>query len=535
MLTWIPLVIVFLFVKSGIAPAWVAVLWIINIMPGMLLSFQKDNWLSNIVPGQTMGKYLGQRLAVKSAFYLAAFFSFGFLMDSMGENNLMSFGLVFLVATVMTMIYSFIYSKMYDPKKQDANNVKAAADKIKFGLKDYLGDLKKKKLDKFIGFTALINVSVGLSAPFYAVYMLQEQSFSYMSYTIIISVEFLARIISGPFWGKFADKKGNIQVLKIVSRIVPALPLCWLFSTNIGYLAVIQILSGICWGAFDLSTQSYLYKVSPPQTKLHYIVYTRALMLFSVAMGGLAGSFLIKDIFEIFGSKLLTVFMISGFLRAFIVMFLMPKLIDLAVKIGVPQGLNFGFKLQKKAALSKHGLFYCQPETAEAVLVRPEVMAGRQALPSRITQLQKEYTLRRKMDEAEAAKLELMELTEAVRTGRRRVWAVENTVQKQVKETTPPPDVKPSRRPWFRDSEILANYQQRVPVMASAMAASGANGMNMSADKAAGRGGLFHNDTGWARYKEQSLQTYVKEKKQLAAAGPENAFIESGYHWRNTY
>lgn len=515
----------------------------------MLLSFQKDNWLSDIIPGRIQGKYLGQRLAIKSLFYLAAFFMFGYLMDSMGEKNLVSFGLVFLIATAATVTYSLIFSKMYDPAKREAIPVKEAAPKIKFSLFDYVGDLKEKKLDKFVLFTALINISIGLSAPLYAVYMLQEQNFSYMSYTIIVSVEFLARIVSGPFWGKFADKEGNIKVLKIVSRIVPALPLCWLFSTNIGYLAFVQILSGICWGAFDLSTQSYLYKVAPQPKKLSYIVYTRSLMLFSVAMGGLAGSFLVKDIFEIFGSKLLTVFMISGFLRAVVVMFLIPKLIDLAVNYGIPNQSKISLALTRKSAVSTHGLFYHKHQPAEA------------EAPSNVIEgvvHKRNMAMEQRLAETQAARRQLIALTEAVKTGKKRNWALEaaalaqaaqpeptaeipelqdtirrnwvikDRAEKEKKETEPV-ELKPSRRPWFGDTEIFDNYRARVPVAVAA-------GMNMSVEKSLGRGGLFYNDTGWARYKEESLQAVIREKEAgKAALKQRSVFIESSYPWRSTY
>jgi hypothetical protein len=548
-MTWVPLVIVFFLAHLGITPTWVAVLWLINIMPGMLLSFQKDNWLSDIIPGRMQGKYLGQRLAIKSLFYLAAFFMFGFLMDSMGENNLLSFGLVFMIATGATVIYSVIYSKMHDPKKVMAP-IQETAPKAKFGLFDYVGDLKEKKLDKFVLFTALINISIGLSAPLFAVYMLEEQHFSYLSYTIIISVEFLARVISGPFWGKFADKEGNIKVLKIVSRIIPALPICWLFSSSIGYLAFIQILSGICWGAFDLATQSYLYKVAPPAKKLNYIVYTRSLMLFSVAMGGLVGSFLVKYVFEIFGSKLLTVFMISGFMRAVIVMFLMPKLIDLAVSYGLPYASRIKLALTKKSAMSTHGLFYHKHEPEE-VAVPSNVIEGKLH--------KRNPAMEQRLIETQAAKRQLIALTETVKTGKKRNWAMEAAAMQEAanpepsdnipdlenvvrrnwvvkdkaeiakKETTPPAEIKPMRRPWFGDSEILENYRVKVPVTAAA-------GINFCSDKSTGRGGLFYNDAGWARYKEESLQAVIKEKQaSKAAINSRSVFIESSYPWRNTY
>ena len=560
MITWIPLVLVFLFSNLGITPVWIAILWLANIMPAMLVSFQKDNWLSNMVPDRTLGKYLGQRLAIKSGVYLAAFFTLGIMMDKLGEKELTSFGFVFILAVIMTFVDFVIFTFMHDPKKE-ALAVKEITPKEKFGLFDFLNDLKQKHLDKFIIFTAFINVSIGLSGPFYAVYMLQEKSFSYTSYTIIIAVEFLARVISGPFWGKFADKQGNIKVLTIVSRIVPALPVCWLFSTNIAYLAIIQTISGICWGAFDLSTQSYLYKVAPSQRKLRYIVYTRSLMLFSVAVGGVAGSFLVQNVFSIFGSKLLSVFLISGFFRAIIVMFLIPKLIDLAVIYGPRGKARFDLSLRKAPVTAKHGLFYHVPEK-EQPIVAGNVIEG--------VMHTRNWIMEQKMAEAQAARRALNKLTEDIQTGPvrkwvinpplqaapaktenplagikdeektteidlsnaiRRNWVMKNKLEKTSKEPTPTIETATIRRPWFGDDEILSTYQSKL----LAIAPTG-SGMTMTVGRTPSRNGLFYNDSSWARYKQDSFQKIVKEKAANNISNrPKRTFLESSYPWRNTY
>jgi hypothetical protein len=359
LIAWVPLILVFLFSGTGITPAWFAFMWLVNLMPGVLLSFQRDNWMSNLVPGRILGGYLGQRLAIKSAFYLGAFCLLGYMMDRWGGKNLAGFAFIFSLALVMSLVDYVIFTFMREP---GGNKVPAPAgvnQSPKFGLFDYIGELKQKKLNNFIVFTSLFYLTVGLTGPLYAVYMLQERHFTYLSFTAIISAEYLARVVSAPFWGKFADRSGNIRVLGIVSRIIPAIPICWLFCSNIGYLVVVQVFSGACWGAFDLCNQSYLYKVAPPDKKLRYIVYTRCLVLLSTAMGGLLGAYLVDGVFMTFGSRLLSVFMISGFFRAIVVMYLMPKLVDLAVSYGKPAPPpEASLEALGKAIASRRGLFY---------------------------------------------------------------------------------------------------------------------------------------------------------------------------------
>jgi hypothetical protein len=358
LLAWVPLTVAFLLARLGISSTWFALLWFVNIVPGMLLSFQRDNWLSNLIPHGDLGRYLGQRLAIKSAFYLGAFFILGYILDKLGKDNLAGFGVIFSIAIAVGLIDFIIFTFMGNKKGADTINVPNVLTE-RFGLHEYINELREKKLDTFIIFTTFFYLTVGLSGPLYAVFMLNELHFSYMSYTVVISAEYLARVISAPFWGRYADKAGNIKVLGIVSRIIPFLPICWLFFHNLGYLVFIQIISGACWGAFDLCTQSYLFKVAPKEKKLRYIVYTRCLVLLCTAMGGLIGAFSVNTIFPTFGSKILSIFWMSSIARALVALYMMPRLVDLAHTFGkIVTPPEITLETVKKILSARHGRFY---------------------------------------------------------------------------------------------------------------------------------------------------------------------------------
>jgi hypothetical protein len=79
---WVPLALIFLVSGFGITPTWLALVWFINLAPGLLISVQRDNWLAGIVPVTTLNRYLGQRMAIKSAFYLGGFLMLGYIMDN---------------------------------------------------------------------------------------------------------------------------------------------------------------------------------------------------------------------------------------------------------------------------------------------------------------------------------------------------------------------------------------------------------------------------------------------------------------------
>jgi len=359
---WVPLIVYFVFSRTPVTSFWFILIWLVNMAPAVLLSTQRDNWLSNLIPRNIMGRYLGQRLAIRSACYLAAFCLSGYLLDSFKDEILTGFTTVFVIAFLASFVNFLIYLWMDDPKNAVAGVPEQPGE---FGFFDFLGELEDVKLNTFVLFTSLFGVTVSLCGPLYAVYMLNELHFSYLSFTAVISAEYLARVIGMPLWGHFTDRVGNIRVLTIVSRIIPFLPISWLFLSSLGYLIFIQIISGLCWGAYDLSTQNYLFKMAPPARKLRYIVYSKSLSLFCMALGGLLSVYLLQEVVPVFGSRILGIFLISGIFRGLVALYMLPRLVDLAVSYGAasPRAVIDEAALKKMLA-SRSGMYF-HPELWE--------------------------------------------------------------------------------------------------------------------------------------------------------------------------
>ncbi len=328
--SWVLLFIFFLFFSHTVSPYVFGLLWLINLAPGVLLSVQRDNWMSSLIPGNFMGRYLGKRMAIKSTLYLASFCFLGILLDRSIQDSTVGFSLVFSTAILATFFNFILFATMKDTRH--AKGVRPEDMSPGFGVKNFFSEVRQRKLSRFVAFTSLFSMTVSLCGPLYAVFILSELRFSYLLFTVILATEYLAKIISTPFWGRIADRYGNIHVLNIVSKVIPFVPICWLFWQAPGYLIFIQAISGLCWGGYDLCTQNYLFKMAPPEKKLRYIMYSKSLTLFSMAIGGVISVFLLKGVFSIGGSQVLSIFLISGLLRGAIAWYLVPRLVDFAVR-----------------------------------------------------------------------------------------------------------------------------------------------------------------------------------------------------------
>jgi len=354
---------------AKLAPLWFAVLWLVTLAPAVLLNILRDSWLANLIPSPHMGRYLGKRLAITSISHLSTFLVMGYVLDNAHVQLSVSFATIFAVSLVAAFLSFIIYTRMHAlPVIKEKSNAN-------LGFSTFVRELRDKKLSKFMLFVSLFNLTVNLCGPLYAVYMLNNLNFSYSTFAIVLAAEYVARITGVHFWGRFADRVGNIRVLSIVTRLIPFVPILWLFSPNVVYLVFVQLLSGVCWAAFDLSNQGYIYQVAPQSKKLLYVVYNRSIGLMCMALGGLLGVYLLEGIPPLGGSQIFSIFLLSGIFRLVVVVLMAHRLIDFALPVsqsGINQKIDIYSAFSKMAL--KQGLYYRPGEWKEfaSVALSPE-------------------------------------------------------------------------------------------------------------------------------------------------------------------
>jgi hypothetical protein len=314
--------------------------------------------------------------------------------------------------------------------------------------------------------------AVNLAGPLFASYMLSDLKFSYMTFTAVVSCEYIARIISLTFWGRHVDKSGSLSILSQVSYFIPFIPILWLFSSNYFYLCGVQMLSGTVWAAFDLSVQTFIYKATPPDQRLRYIVYHRSLTSLSVALGAITGAFMLNHMFSIFGSQILGMFLVSALLRLVIARLMLPRL----TLQGIPDAVvhpELEAELATVPAAVRMGLYY-YPDlwrrfTRRATSVGSNII-GRAVSTIAPQQNGLFYKPAKWAEYLRGASLQ--------------------PAMAEIKDTTPP-----VRDGLFYHREHWANYQKQ-PIINNSIKAG---------KQSAGRNGLFHNPQNWGDYLKQSL------------------------------
>jgi MFS family permease len=235
----------------------------------------------------------------------------GLLLQLFTHNVFIGFAIIFGGAMLSRFFSVYFVSNMYEPPvaKQTAGDA---------GLFHMLTNLRNSNIGRFTVFVALIYFSIMLAGPFFSVYMLRDLKISYLTFTLINSASTVTTLIFLPFWGRRADRAGNLKIMKITCCLLPVVPLLWLFGTNPLYLIGVNAFSGFVWSGFDLSCGNFLYDASEPGSRTKQIAVFNCIASVAVSAGSLAGGYIAPHLPEMMGYQLRTLFTVSGVLRGII-------------------------------------------------------------------------------------------------------------------------------------------------------------------------------------------------------------------------
>jgi MFS family permease len=189
----------------------------------------------------------------------------------------------------------------------------------------------------FSAYVALMNAAVGISSPFFTVYMLRDLSLSYFEFTMLTGTSVFVQFLMLTTWGRIADVYGNRLILIVTSVSLPIVPSLWLLSDNFWALMVFQALSGLSWSGFTLSAGNLLYELVPQTRRAAYVAFHNVGTAAGVFGGAMLGA-LLEVVLPPRGvllgesdtlSTLLYLFIISGIARAIVAALLSRRVREL--------------------------------------------------------------------------------------------------------------------------------------------------------------------------------------------------------------
>ncbi len=331
---WLPLIGVgaayfFLNLNILISSILLVLIYTLLVAGGSFSGPAWSSWMRDLIPKDAVS-YFGKRNSAVGVVSLASLLLAGAILSVFNEDkSFFGFAILFFIAFLGRSLSGYLFTKHYEPKLEIKEG-------YYFSFFDFFKKMPKNNFGRFTIFSSLVTFATAIASPFFAVYMLRELGFSYFEFTLIIISSIFANFIFQPFWGKFADKFGNINVIKLCGFFIFLVPLLWFVSPLIFiqsksflilYLFLVEFFSGFVWAGFDLSTGTFAYYAVTKERLPLCSTYMNVLISIGSFFGALLGGIISSSPGLIFGiSAFLFIFLLSAIMRFIVIQSLVSKL-----------------------------------------------------------------------------------------------------------------------------------------------------------------------------------------------------------------
>jgi len=237
--------------------------------------------MGEYIPSNKRGVFFGKRTQIVGVFYFISSFLAGYILKKNPDSNI-TFFILFLIASFFRFCSAYYINKMYEPSTYFHIPSKPS-------LEDYFDFRIDKKIKKVYKSIFILLFSVYIAAPYFSVYVLKELKFDYIRYMFLVSFGQVLTWFSARWWGKLNDRYGSLKILGFGMIFIPFISLFWMLTKNFYILFLVEIFSGIMWGAFGIVYNTFVYEYVKPSERTRYTSYLIFFMSVAQFLGSIIG------------------------------------------------------------------------------------------------------------------------------------------------------------------------------------------------------------------------------------------------------
>jgi MFS family permease len=303
-LAFVPLVIAALYgsISLGMLLLIASVYWAGGLASGPAW----NTWMESIVPGKIRAGYFARRSRLSQLTTLIGLVGGGVLLQwaQAGDRALIGFACVFAIAGIFRMWSVYWLARHVTPPPpsrlgtRSVNvNGRSASASLKAGASPSREGSNRWHVSgvRLLAYLVMVQGVVQISGPYFASYMLEELQYSYGWFVSLLAIGFLAKVTALTWWVNVAHRAGAKMLLWIGGIGIVPLSSLWIVSQNYAWLAIVQVLSGILWAAYELGFFLMFFEALPVQQRTRMLTYYNLANTSAWCVGALVGAWLLKS------------------------------------------------------------------------------------------------------------------------------------------------------------------------------------------------------------------------------------------------
>jgi len=285
-LLWVPVVLAALGVIGHPLLIITAALAVYSLLTA-LGSLSMLSWLKDLVPTKSLSRVLGRRNTYAYVGGMIAYFGGSIVIDILPGTR--TYGYIFL-ASILLGLAAIAFVVKVPEKKQKIKAISWENFRAR-----WMQPFRDENFRPLLKFGASWGFALGLAAPFFLVYMLENLQLGFFISSIFLASDTIGRVVGYRIWAPIADRYGSKPTLAVTATISALTALLFFFIDRSNYVAIplLWVVAGVSFAGTELSTYRSLFKAAPRQNDAYYLSAFVGVVGISTASAPVIGGFMI--------------------------------------------------------------------------------------------------------------------------------------------------------------------------------------------------------------------------------------------------
>lgn len=260
-----------------------------------------NRWISEIIDVKDSQKFFSKRTHMVQVGTIIGLFFGGFALN-LNTFNIKAqylFFILFAGSTGFKLVSYYLYKQIPCPKF----TVNTTKEKLFTFFKRH---------DDFFRSYGVFNLSLYLSAPFVAGYLLTKKSLSYETYMWVTLGAFVGKILSSTVLSNYKKNFTPHQLLFYGAVVAAPLPALWPLCNSMTSMFLLNMLSGMAWACWEIGISLSFFKNVKGHNKIEAVSVYNSIGITTQVMGAAFGALIVKYGLD---RNYDTLFVISGLIR----------------------------------------------------------------------------------------------------------------------------------------------------------------------------------------------------------------------------
>lgn len=256
--------------KVNLAWVLVGLIALMN-LPTAFATLSWQSLIGDLVPDDRRATFFSQRSRILTIVGMVATFVAGYGLNFFDKNDPLPFQVMFVLGFLFGILE--IYYLLKHREKPLVLERKGKDKKTNFikRIKAIGALFTNRQYKAFLICAVLFNFGWQMSWPLFTIYQINVAHATAIWLSLFTVTNQIAQILSYKWWGRFSDKYGNSMALFVAALGMMTAPILTVLSTNLIYLTVLNLWTGISLAGTVMLLFNQLLKVSPAEGRTNYI------------------------------------------------------------------------------------------------------------------------------------------------------------------------------------------------------------------------------------------------------------------------